>query len=258
MKEKTPKKEIAVVVPSVQAKPSLILEGDPEQQIAFAQKAATALMKVVKPVSIQGKPYLQFGGWQTLARFFGATVGIEWTQKLVDDKGKLVGYEARAVVYQQGATISSAEASCMMTEKRWGTAAEYAIKSMAQTRASAKALRNAFGWVAELAVDPKTGSKLQSTPAEEMDYDQTPIKDSAVPTVTYDNPEDEVKKPVKKSNPVDAYLTQKKEIFDLINKIVLHPLEGKEAYEAWVLTETGLELKKENYPTIIERLGALK
>ena len=93
MKEKTPKKEIAVVVPSVQAKPSLILEGDPEQQIAFAQKAATALMKVVKPVSIQGKPYLQFGGWQTLARFFGATVGIEWTQKLVDDKGKLVGYE---------------------------------------------------------------------------------------------------------------------------------------------------------------------
>lgn len=169
---------------AVAPRQDLVLQGDPEKQIEFAQKAASALMKVVKPVEIQGKPYLQFGGWQTLARFFGATVAIEWTSKLIDDKDKLVGYEARAIVYQQGNIISSAEASCMTTEKRWKTAEEFAIKSMAQTRASAKALRNAFGWVAELAQDPRTGQRLQSTPAEEMQYDRSEVPDNARVTST--------------------------------------------------------------------------
>lgn len=188
------KTETAVAVvqaptPAVQPKQDLILQGDPDKQLEFAKKAANALMKAVKPINIQGKPYLQFGGWQTLARFFGATVAIEWTQKLVDDKDKLVGYEARAQVLQQGIVISSAEASCMTTEKRWGTAEEFAIKSMAQTRASAKALRNAFGWVAELATDPETGLKVQSTPAEEMNYDRSPVPARAKVT-TYTQPED--------------------------------------------------------------------
>lgn len=188
-----PKKEKTEVVvskpmaPAVIAQPkSLVLEGDPESQLAFAQKAANALMKVVKPLDIQGKSYLQFGGWQTLARFFGATVAVEWTQPLVDAKGYLLGYEARAIVYQNGGIISSAEASCMKTERRWGKAEEFAIKSMAQTRASAKALRNAFGWVAELAEDPATGKKLQSTPAEEMSYDRTEVPDNARVSSTAD------------------------------------------------------------------------
>ncbi len=172
--------ESKAMAPAVIAQPkSLVLEGDPESQLAFAQKAANALMKVVRPVEIQGKPYLQFGGWQTLARFFGATVAIEWTQPLVDAKNYLLGYEARAIVYQNGQIISSAEASCMKTEKRWAKAEEYAVTSMAQTRASAKALRNAFGWVAELAEDPKTGQRLQSTPAEEMTYDRSTVPDDA-------------------------------------------------------------------------------
>lgn len=160
-------------VPVIAQPKPLVLEGDPEAQLAYAQKAANALMKVVKPKNIGGKDYLMFGAWQTLGRFFGATVGIEWAEPIKTDKGLLLGYDARAVVYQNGAIISSAEASCMKTEKRWGTADEYAVKSMAQTRASAKALRNAFGWVAELA-------GYQSTPAEEMDsYDTSPVPRNA-------------------------------------------------------------------------------
>lgn len=153
----TQKNEVAITQP----KRELVLEGDPEQQLAFAKKAADALMKVVKPAKINGKDYLQFGGWQTLGRFFGATVGVEWT-KPVEQNGKVVGYEARAIVYQRGEMISAAEAVCMRSERNWANRDEYAIKSMAQTRASAKALRNGFGWVAELA-------GLESTPAEEMD-----------------------------------------------------------------------------------------
>ena len=147
-------------------KRELVLEGDPEQQLEFAQKAAASLMKVVKlkknPVMIRGEQYMEFGDWQTLARFFGATVGIEWTKKLTSPAGQMLGYEARALIYRNGEVISSAEAMCMKEEANWKSRDEFMIRSMAQTRAGSKALRNAFGWVAELA-------GYKSTPAEEMD-----------------------------------------------------------------------------------------
>lgn len=177
-------------VPVVQQKRELVLEGDPEQQLEFAKKAATALMRVVKPVKIANKDYLQFGGWQTLGRFFGATVGVEWSKR-IEENGKLLGYEARAVVHQHGEVISSAEAVCMKSERRWGSADEYAVKSMAQTRASAKALRNAFGWVAELA-------GLESTPAEEMEgvaarQSSASVPEAIVAKVKNASTEDELK-----------------------------------------------------------------
>jgi hypothetical protein len=156
---------------------SLILEGDPEAQLQYAERAAKALMRRIeakpKKVLISGKQYLEFGDWQTLSRFFGGTVSTEWV-KAIERDGELAGYEARSVVLQHGRTISAAEASCFRSEKNWAKRDEFALKSMAQTRAGSKAMRNAFGWVAELA-------NLPSTPAEEMeDYedDRPPPKQS--------------------------------------------------------------------------------
>lgn len=168
----------------VVTKKELILEGDPEKQLEYATKAAASLMKRVngkkKQVVINGKQYLEFGDWQTLGRFFGATVGTDWTQELRDTSGKIIGFEARAIVYQNGQIISSAEARCMRSESTWAKREEFAINSMAQTRASAKALRNAFGWVAELA-------GYASTPAEEMTYDTSPVPRNAKATSTADD-----------------------------------------------------------------------
>jgi hypothetical protein len=148
--------------------PLLIMEGDPEAQLEYAQKAADALMKRVekKPrkIIMGGKQYLEFGDWQTVARFFGATAGTDWSRPVERD-GKVIGYEARSVVHQHGNIISQAEAMCLRTERNWARRDEFAIRSMAQTRASAKALRNAFGWVVELA-------GYASTPAEEMEDDE--------------------------------------------------------------------------------------
>lgn len=241
-------------------KKELVLEGDPEKQLEFAQKAAKALMSVVnqkpKKVIIGGKTYIEYGDWQTLARFFGSTVGVEWT-KPYEEEGKKIGWEARAIVYRDGQVISSAEAMCTIKDKNWGSRDDFQRRSMAQTRASSKALRNAFGWVAELA-------GYSSTPAEEMDsYDQTPIKADAVPTVTYDNSEDindivpSKPKVSRANNPVDSYLVQKKEIKDLVDKIVMVPLEGGDAYKTWVKEQTGLPLEASNYPEIIVRLKTL-
>ncbi|MDZ4205780.1 MAG: hypothetical protein U1C12_00980 [Patescibacteria group bacterium] len=134
---------------------------DPEADIGRAKKAAKALMQVVeatKPLKMQGKTYLYFEHWQTIARFFNATVGIENTNKLVN------GYEAKSVVYQNGIIIGGAEASCLKDETNWKSKPDFQLKSMAQTRAMAKALRSIFGYVAVLA-------GVEATPAEEMPVD---------------------------------------------------------------------------------------
>ena len=216
-------------------KRELVLEGDPEQQLRYATKAANALMRVVKPRKIGGKDYLEYGGWQILGRFFGSTAAVESTKRLLNDKGEFWGYEARAQVLQHGNIISSAEAVCLNTERNWKTRDEFALKSMAQTRACSKALRNAYGWVAELA-------GLASTPAEEMGYDVTPIADNApIEVVGTDN------------DIPESVSDQRKRIFALLKQRGVDVTDGK-ACKAYVADNTQLELVESNYPSIIKAL----
>lgn len=243
--------EVAVAI--VPPKKELVLEGDPQAQLAFAMKAADALMSAVshkpKKVMIRGEQYLEYGDWQTLARFFGATASVAWSKAILDEKGAVRGYEARAEVLHQGQVISSAEAMCMRVERNWKDRDEFMLRSMAQTRASAKALRNAYGWVAELA-------GMKSTPAEEMGevYDQSPIHEKAVPTVTYDDHEESKIKPPK----VVTELQQKKKIKELVDAKALVDMTTAEDYQEYVMGNTGLELTPSNYQIIIERLEAIQ
>lgn len=261
--KKAPTTEIAVPVsvPAVVVKKELILEGDPVKQFEFARKAATTLMSWVeqkpKKVLIRGEQYLEFGDWQILGRFYGSFVGIEWTRPIM--KGdKVWGYEARAFVQRGEEKFSPAEGMCTRDEKRWATADEYAIRSMAQTRTSAKALRNAFGWVAELA-------GMKSTPAEEMDgsFDRsTPAE--TVPTVYMDDHEETSPRVVPKpwaKKPQDPIVVLKTRIKELADKKVLAPLATAEEYVEWVNSQTGLNLKDQtesNLTMIVERLEALQ
>lgn len=235
-KEKVePIQEVAVVKPR-----ELVLEGDPEKQLAFAHKAAKALMSVVnnkeKKVIINGKQFLEYGDWQTLARFYGCTVAVEWT-KPYEESGKKLGWEARAVVYRNGEIISSAEAMCLAAEPRWGGRDDFQRRSMAQTRAASKALRNALGWVAELA-------GYSGTPAEEMDglYDKTPIPAKAKPVVI--GADEEIMTPAH----------QRKTIKDLCDSLSRAPLATKKDYEEFVLDRSGLVLMENNFSSIISML----
>ncbi len=244
--EKPVETAVAVMPPP---RKELVLEGDPEQQLQFAQKAAKTLMQWVaqKPnkVMIRGEQYLEFGDWQILARFYGATVGVEWSRSI--DRG----WEARSVVTRNGEVIASAEAMCTRAEKRWSSADEYAVRSMAQTRASAKALRQAFGWVAELA-------GMKSTPAEEMppqeqEYDQTPVHAEAVPVVHLD--EEDVAPAAEPNMPTDI-VQQKRTIIALAKK--KEPkldARDKKELERVVADHTGLALVEGNFPAIIRALN---
>ena len=156
---------------------------NPNQQIEFGRQCAKALVDIInskpKKVIIKGEQYLEYEDWQTIARFFNTTVGTESTNMILKN-GKFSGYQATAVVYNQaGIKIGGAEASCFVEEMNWGNKPEFQLKSMAQTRACAKALRNIFGWVVVLA-------GYKATPSEEM-TDIPPAEVTYTPAKTHAN-----------------------------------------------------------------------
>jgi len=150
----------------IEAQPIARMENAPEVVLAEAQKAATALKKVIqgkpKPVVIRGETYLEFEDWQTVGRFYGYTAGVESAPEYVE-LGGARGFKATSIaIDSRGVVRSRATAFCMDDEERWGKAPTYQLASMAQTRANAKALRNVLSWVTVLA-------GYVATPAEEMD-----------------------------------------------------------------------------------------
>lgn len=150
-----------------------IISEEPKAIIEHGRRGAVMLKRLIEgrkdKVTIAGKTYLQFQDWQTIARFYGSTASIEWTKPLM--KGEVVfGWEAKAqVLNSRGLVLSNAESSCSRDEPTWKDRPDFQLRSMAQTRACAKALRNVYSWVAVLA-------GYEGTPAEEMtDINPTPL-----------------------------------------------------------------------------------
>lgn len=136
----------------------------PERVLEEAREAARALKDVLaqkkNKFMFRGEQYLQFEDWQTLGRFYGVTARVRHTQQVTYDESS--GFEATAeAVRADGMVISAAEAMCMDDEANWRGKPIFQLRSMAQTRACAKALRNVLSWVAVLA-------GYAPTPAEEM------------------------------------------------------------------------------------------
>ncbi len=166
---------VAVVkpAPTIVSIPALSLQEaiEPSKVLEFAHKAAKALKDVIdsssKKVMINGEQFLTFENWQTIARFYNITVGTESTKPITKDN-KIFGYESKAVAYRDGIIISSAEASTFRDEASWRDKPSFQLKSMAQTRAAAKCLRNILAWVVVLA-------GYKPTPAEEMIEHNAPV-----------------------------------------------------------------------------------
>jgi len=136
----------------------------PSQIVKNAMEAAKELQGIVgsrnKKLILQGKQYLFFEDWQTLGRFDRTTAKVIDTKELYHDN-KLIGFSAKAVALKDGIEISAAEAECCFDEPNWKNKPRFQLKSMAQTRACAKALRNCLAFIAVLA-------NYEPTPAEEM------------------------------------------------------------------------------------------
>lgn len=140
---------------------------DPVEVIEKATRVADALKRVVDKqgliARIQGKEHPLVEAWQTLGMMLGVTAVPVKTYEITDRHGK-PGYKAEVEARWHGEVIGAGAAICSTSEKRWARADDYAILSMAQTRATSKALSGPLRWVMKLA-------GYEPTPAEEMPGD---------------------------------------------------------------------------------------
>lgn len=151
--------ETAVVVhPQQQA--TLFRTDDPSQIVERASVVATSLKAVIVKQglvsNIRGKEYPRCEAWTLLGTMLGVFPVLAWSRKVEE------GWEARVEAKtRDGATVGAAEAECLRSEDNWSSRDDFALRSMAQTRATAKALRMPLGFIMTLA-------GYEATPAEEM------------------------------------------------------------------------------------------
>lgn len=140
----------------------------PEERLAQAVSIANTLSSVIEQknlyVSLSGRRHVLAEGWQVLANLMNVGLEIEWTRPISNEADAEYGWEARAIARQQnGQILGSAEAQCCRDEDTWSKRAGYALRSMAQTRATSRALRQSIGFIVKL-------SGFDATPAEEMGF----------------------------------------------------------------------------------------
>ena len=119
--------------------------------------------------NIQGKQFVNVEGWQ----FAGASLGLmpiitettDLTRRGTEPGQLEIKYMAKCEVrnINTGQLVATGVALCSNFEHSKKRFDEYAILSMAQTRAIGKAYRNLLAWLMKAA-------GFEATPAEEMDF----------------------------------------------------------------------------------------
>jgi hypothetical protein len=155
--------------------PSVIIED--------GRKAAKELHAIVEAAPnklvLNGKQYLYFEHWQMLGRFHDVTAKIAETKYV--EFAEVRGFEARAIALHNGLEISAAEAACLTDEPNWRGKPLFQLKSMAQTRAAAKALRTVLAWIVVLAGYEPTPAEEMSDPEKKTKKGSAPIAESGAP-----------------------------------------------------------------------------
>ena len=125
--------------------------------------------------NIQGKQFVNVEGWQ----FAGASLGLmpiitettDLTRRGTEPGQVEIKYMAKCEVrnINTGQLVATGVAICSNFEHSKKRFDEYAILSMAQTRAIGKAYRNLLAWLMKAA-------GFEATPAEEMDFAVQEVK----------------------------------------------------------------------------------
>ena len=144
---------------------------DPEQAYREAQRLVNVVASMCTGpgylVNIRGKQYPKIEWWTSVSASLGLFPRVLYSKRI--EREDEIAYEAKVEVHRNGQVIASGEAMCSNREDRWRNADEYAIKSMAITRASGKAYRIPLSFLAVMA-------GLEATPAEEIPTEQRPHK----------------------------------------------------------------------------------
>jgi len=138
--------------------------------------------------NIKGKNYAHVEGWQFAGGLMGLFPKISKVENLSSDKEYKWKADVDIVDMKTGQIISNGFALCSNKESIKKNFDEYAVLSMAQTRAIGKAYRNLIGWVMKLA-------GYEGTPSEEMRKVDEIVKEpqeKTTRTENIDNIEDHV------------------------------------------------------------------
>jgi hypothetical protein len=170
-----------------------------EKAGAIATALADLIEKQNLAVNVGRGKHVEVGGWQALGALVGALGGTPlhaetvWSRRVGDEHGapertsyhavvkryhsrekggglrETVEYDVDGFSWEAcveirtlaGVVVGRAEAMCSRTEEPWGQRDEFALRSMAETRAESRAYRRAVGWLVSIA-------GYSATPAEEM------------------------------------------------------------------------------------------
>jgi len=147
---------------------TLFGSNDPGAIVAAATAVAEPLAKVIKDrklfANIKGRQHVMVEGWTLLGTMLGVFPVCTWSRSLENGLGWEARVEARTL---RGEIVGAAESQCTRDESTWKTRDDFALRSMAQTRATAKALRLPLGFIMSLA-------GYEATPAEELGTEPSP------------------------------------------------------------------------------------
>jgi hypothetical protein len=195
------------VVPYVDESVSLQIRmaRHPKELIKEARLCADELMRAVVKnewaIKLGGKkPHLMYEAWAFLAAAYHITPRIVPGLTRLITIGDVMGFEAEAEAYHvpNRLVISTGNAMCLNDEENWGLRAKYEwsgpngnrsrtkvgetptplfqLRSMAQTRAAAKALKGPLSWIVAMAGFEPTAAEEGVRENEESDPQQPPMR----------------------------------------------------------------------------------
>lgn len=133
----------------------------PTQMAEMAKVLKDHIIKHNLYTPIVGKNYVQVEGWQFAGGLMGLFPRVAKIENLSTGTETKWMAEVEIVNLKVNEVVSRGFAICSNKESKKRNFDEYAVLSMAQTRATGKAYRNIIGWVIKLA-------GYEATPGEEM------------------------------------------------------------------------------------------
>jgi len=223
---KTPKEATVAKKAAPRAESYDIAKSD--ETLDLAKDLAKFIKDNKLSTQVQGKEFVNVEGWQYAGSRLGIVPVVEHVIDLSNEQE--LKYQAKVTLFdlRHGVTVGAGFAICSNKESGKKFYQEFAIASMAQTRAIGKAYRNILAWIIRAA-------GYEPTPAEEMEYsgnvpapavapavaEPTPVMRAVTTAPTPPTPAEAPAAEAPAAAPVQyATASQKEEIIRLLN----HPL----------------------------------
>ena len=121
---------------------TLFQTSDPSRALARMVEISKEIVAVIEQqhfyVTISGKKYITCPGWKVAGGMLGLFPYTVWTRPNESQDGYVARVEVRTLDER---TIAAAEAECARDESTWKSRPKHALRSMAETRATSRALR---------------------------------------------------------------------------------------------------------------------